>query len=206
MEYRSNTFLATVPIIITFQNIDYCLLARRCLYLPALNLKFFNKDKLLQTWFSYKKDGAEIPCRDNYPIGLLYDLYAETTVWNITLHTGLAPQNILHESTKELYYHSLKMADYIRNGNCKKVMGLSKDDQELIYNSIIDSQFENYSRIIFKLETENMKSIPLKLYDQKGDATIKLVEFQNETIGKVLDWQGPVIIHGIDVKDIPVNW
>lgn len=123
-------------------------------------------------WLSYKG----IPLKWHWPVGLLYDHltlniappYAPTTAtdpWPITLHLRnpphaklpwptIAPQpsssgaGALVELTKQAYMALLKEADFVRNGNTKKVNNLRRGEQDGIWEAVREGDWGKWSGLV----------------------------------------------------------
>jgi Autophagy protein Apg5 len=145
------------------------------LYLPLLQPEienFFNI-KLEDFWFAtLDADGKEVACKQyliasnvrQYPVGLLYDIHATSAVWQLTLQTDTMPSGVLQEPIQDLFFSQLKMSDFMKHGNIKRTMGLAKDDQTSLYQSIVNDDVSAYWNIRKMLEG-GTKAIPVKLYD-----------------------------------------
>lgn len=125
-------------------------------------------------WLSYKGT----PLKWHWPVGLLYDHltlniappYAFPTAtdpWPITLHLRnpphaklpwptIAPQpssagsgsSALVESTKQAYMALLKEADFVRNGNTKKVNNLRRGEQDGIWEAVREGDWAKWSGLV----------------------------------------------------------
>lgn len=76
----------------------------------------------------------------NLAVGLLVDLYvppdsAGSLPWRLTVGDG--PEWDIADT----FTNSAKEADFVRNGNAKQIMGLSKDDSTALWNSVQDSSY-----------------------------------------------------------------
>ena len=114
-----------------------------------------------QAWLSF--DG--VPLKWHYPVGLLYDLYAQAEVpsfspssanaetnasaiplpWRLEVHftdPNDYPKKDLIQLDSEgkvsfdMYINSVKEADFIRNGSARTVMSLSKDDSDNLWKAV----------------------------------------------------------------------
>ena len=115
-------------------------------------------------WFSFEG----VPLKWHYPIGLLYDLYAEadpasskggkpdetdenTSIplpWRLTVHFNDWPHEELVRLDAEgvvmndAFINSVKEADFLRNGTAKKIMTLSKEDSSGLWEAVQNGEFE----------------------------------------------------------------
>ncbi|KAJ3402009.1 autophagy protein 5 [Chytridiales sp. JEL 0842] len=101
----------------------------------------------------------------HYPIGLLYDLLTSSVntlsattkdPWPLTLHLSNFPTTTLLRSLpppgshpdsdigQDFYMSTLKESDFVRHGSVKRVMGLSKKDQEGLWESLKAGQGERF--------------------------------------------------------------
>lgn len=115
-------------------------------------------------WFSFEG----VPLKWHYPIGLLYDLYAEadpasskgsksdeadeTTSgplsWRLMVHFSDWPHEELVQLDAEgvvmndAFINSVKEADFLRNGTAKGIMTLSKEDSSGLWEAVQDGELE----------------------------------------------------------------
>lgn len=115
-------------------------------------------------WFSFEG----VPLKWHYPIGLLYDLYAEADPasskgsksdeadestsgplsWRLTVHFSNWPHEELVQLDAEgvvmndAFINSVKEADFLRNGTAKGIMTLSKEDSSGLWEAVQDGEFE----------------------------------------------------------------
>lgn len=116
-------------------------------------------------WFSFES----VPLKWHYPIGLLYDLYAEadpasskgakdgniwdsenssdsTLPWRLTVHFSDWPDEELVRLDAEgvvmndAFINSVKEADFLRNGTAKGIMSLSKEDSSGLWNAVQEGE------------------------------------------------------------------
>ena len=146
----------------------------RVSYLPSLlpRLRAFFASSLIDPnshphdgWFSFEG----VPLKWHYPIGLLYDLYAEadpasskggkdghnwdsenlsdsTLPWRLTVHFNDWPDEELVRLDAEgavmndAFINSVKEADFLRNGTAKGIMSLSKEDSSGLWNAVQEGE------------------------------------------------------------------
>jgi autophagy-related protein 5 len=144
-------------------------------------------------WLSYEG----VPLKWHYPLGLLYDLYSgaepayptdsasstqkhESTEderrhlpWRVTVHFSDYPSEQLVRLDNEdkhmhdLYFNSVKEADYLRTGTGKTVMFLSKEDSTQLWEGVKNHDFGLFSPINQKLlnpQGVNLRHLPVRLY------------------------------------------
>ncbi|GMM52400.1 Atg5 protein [Starmerella bacillaris] len=164
---------------------EYLLQANRLTYLPLYLpeiLRYFqpfidhNSDG--QWWFEYENTPLSI----SRPIGLLFDQYIKpnsSTPWVIKLRRGDQPNALLLdlnniESLKTVWVNAFKESAYIRDGNAKAVMSLSKEDQEILWQSFTDADAKNtlqefwtrMGQLLAKTKTRSTNwSVPVRVYD-----------------------------------------
>ncbi|XP_078448464.1 autophagy protein Apg5 family [Wolffia australiana] len=136
-------------------------LAPRAGYLPLLipQIKPYFDSALppgLDTvWFDYKG----VPLKWYIPTGVLFDLLCAEPErpWNLTVHFRGYPADSLtpcasEEAVKWSFINSMKEAAYIINGNCKSIMNMSQADQYDLWQSMLNGDLENYSRVVSRLK------------------------------------------------------
>lgn len=69
----------------------------------------------------------------NLAAGLLVDLYRPALPWRLVVSDG--PAWDIHDT----FLNSAKEADFVRNGNAKQMMKLSKDHTSAMWNAVRDS-------------------------------------------------------------------
>ncbi|KAF1953869.1 autophagy protein 5 [Byssothecium circinans] len=144
-------------------------------------------------WLEYEG----VPLKWHYPLGLLYDLYSgaepaqphdptemqepapqdeeekNSLPWKLTVHFSDYPVDQLVKLDTEdkhlhdIYIHSVKEADYLRNGTGKTVMFLSKEDSTQLWESVKQHDFSLFNPINQKLlnpQGANLRHLPVKLY------------------------------------------
>ncbi|KAK4669112.1 autophagy protein 5 [Podospora pseudopauciseta] len=101
----------------------------------------------------------------NLAVGLLVDLYlppdsAGSLPWRLTVGDG--PEWDIADT----FTNSAKEADFVRNGNAKQIMGLSKDDSTALWNSVQDNDYASFSRINSRLlnTPTPLRNVPVRIY------------------------------------------
>ncbi|KAK2729623.1 autophagy protein [Colletotrichum kahawae] len=129
----------------------------------------------------------------NLPLGLLVDLYQPSLPWRLTVSDGdswdigdtflnCVKENVSttlpapkvqtrHQSlgpkhhSKELT-HTHTKADFVRYGNAKRIMSLSKADTSTIWNAVQDNDYASFQKInaILLNAPTPLRHIPLRVY------------------------------------------
>ncbi|KAI8335270.1 putative autophagy protein [Choanephora cucurbitarum] len=208
----------------------------RCSYLPLVTRRIqkimkdldmqFPDESFQSAWY----EADHLPLKWHYPIGLLFDLHANTLPWTLTIHfTDLPTESILlkptPESMQDMFMSMVKEADFLRFGTTKKVMNLSKRDSTQLWQSLASDQYDDF-RAVNKQLTEysnNLRDVPIKVYlpDQcpviqglvpfHQDSEIPILSqvvtklipaLDEQTLASVL-----VVTHGIELPlDMPIHW
>ncbi|KAM0129427.1 hypothetical protein ACHAPC_000839 [Botrytis cinerea] len=154
---QSLIWASSIPLYITHPSstIPYLINIPRVSYLPLLFprlISFFGENV---TSFSY--EGILLK---NLPVGLLCDLYQPELPWRIELGDG--PSFDIHDT----FINSVKEADFIRNGNAKGIMSMSKEHSTQLWNSVQDNDLHTYLKVstILLNPATPLKHIPLRIY------------------------------------------
>ncbi|KAJ8066914.1 hypothetical protein OCU04_004299 [Sclerotinia nivalis] len=154
---QSLIWASTIPLYITHSSstIPYLINVPRVSYLALLFPRltsFFGENV---TSFSY--EGILLK---NLPVGLLCDLYQPELPWRLELGDG--PLFDIHDT----FINSVKEADFMRNGNAKGIMSMSKEHSTQLWNSVRDNDFSTYLKIstILLNPATPLKHIPLRVY------------------------------------------
>ncbi|KAH6697199.1 autophagy protein Apg5-domain-containing protein [Plectosphaerella plurivora] len=96
----------------------------------------------------------------NLPLGLLVDLYNPPLPWRLTVSDGPG------WDIADTFINSAKEADYVRYGNAKTILSLSKDDTSALWNAVLDNDYRAFAPIASKLLNPALplKNIPLRIY------------------------------------------
>ncbi|KAI3527087.1 autophagy protein Apg5 [Colletotrichum abscissum] len=129
----------------------------------------------------------------NLPLGLLVDLYQPTLPWRLTVSDGdswdigdtflncvkeNAPDlliqipvlNLASPDSKMPLIHSnlppQKQADFVRYGNAKRIMSLSKADTSSLWNAVQDNDYASFAKINALLlnAPTPLRNVPLRVY------------------------------------------
>jgi len=164
---------------------DYYCLLPRCTYFSFFLKDFIGflfRDIIEDPDFSWSEvwlDYNGLPLKWHYPLGLLYDLFykadfesASKDFWSITLHYGNYPVDKLFRTfqlkqqdplpSPDFFMALNKESNYLRHGNAKKIMNLSKDDQNQLWESLLTNNFDGFWEIQSRL---NDYDISLTLSD-----------------------------------------
>ncbi|PLB45438.1 putative autophagy protein Apg5 [Aspergillus steynii IBT 23096] len=184
---ESRTYDQTDPYLIAYPRLSY---------LPFLlpKLKAFFSSSLIESdtpahegWFSFEG----VPLKWHLPAGLLYDLYAgadpasrgsrsddadsndETLPWRLVVHFSEWPHEELVQLDSnglvmhDAFINSVKEADFLRNGNAKGIMSLSKEDSSGLWDSVRDvnlSDFQRISNMLLPPPSQSFRNIPIRLF------------------------------------------
>ncbi|OJJ89386.1 autophagy protein 5 [Aspergillus glaucus CBS 516.65] len=178
------------------QTDPYLIACSRLTYLPSLlpRLRTFFAPSLIDPnshvhdgWFSFEG----VPLKWHYPIGLLYDLYAEadpasskgsksdeadeTTSgplsWRLMVHFSDWPHEELVQLDAEgvvmndAFINSVKEADFLRNGTAKGIMTLSKEDSSGLWEAVQDVDLPSFQRISnVLLPSQPFRNVPIRFF------------------------------------------
>ncbi|KAH8423046.1 autophagy protein 5 [Aspergillus melleus] len=184
---ESRTYDQTDPYLISYPRISY-------LNFLLPRLKAFFSSSLIESnvehhvgWLSFEG----VPLKWHLPAGLLYDLYAgadpasrgsrsddvdsndEYLPWRLVVHFTAWPSGelvkldgsggVMHDA----FINSVKEADFLRNGNAKGIMSLSKEDSSGLWDSVQDvnlSSFQRISSILLPPPSQPFRNIPIRLF------------------------------------------
>ncbi|KAJ4419776.1 Autophagy protein 5 [Neurospora sp. IMI 360204] len=97
----------------------------------------------------------------NFAVGLLVDLYQPSELpWRLTVADG-AEWDIC-----DTFMNSAKEADFIRNGNAKRIMGLSKEHTTALWNAVQDNDYQAFTKVNTHLlnAPTALKNVPIRIY------------------------------------------
>ncbi|KAF6839459.1 autophagy protein 5 [Colletotrichum plurivorum] len=77
----------------------------------------------------------------NLPLGLLVDLYQPSLPWRLTVSDGDS------WDIGDTFLNCVKEADFVRYGNAKRIMSLSKSDTSSLWNAVVDNDFPSFARV-----------------------------------------------------------
>jgi autophagy-related protein 5 len=144
----------------------------------------FNKDEI---WFEYDNQ----PLKWNMPVGVLYDAcmlhntagsdVQRTTLskelpWRVTVHFHSFPSEQLIRIKSDvdiqwIYMNALKEAMYVKCGNTKGIMTLSKVDQLKLWDSVRESKLLEYEEIQKQLSQSSgtIRNLPVRVLTISSD-------------------------------------
>ncbi|KAI8897772.1 autophagy protein Apg5-domain-containing protein [Globomyces pollinis-pini] len=167
IKYHTNLFRSSYLYLILPSLMEYC----EKLNQPGLDVS--------KCWFEYNN----IPLKWHLPVGLLYDQFELSSPWKIQLNLKNFPNDLFifenEQMVLDLFMSTIKEADYLRTGSIKRVMGISKLQQETLWDSLkntgLDSFNINAIEVLYNLE-EPIRSIPVRLYLKDGMVLRRLVK------------------------------
>ncbi|KAL4956413.1 autophagy protein 5 [Aspergillus filifer] len=189
---ESRTFDQTDPYLISYPRISYLpsLLSRlKAFFTPFLIDASASQPH--EGWFSFEG----VPLKWHYPVGLLYDLYAGAEPatkftdiddsdnstsgpgplpWRLVVHFSDWPDDELVRLDSngmvmnDAFINSVKEADFVRNGNAKGIMSLSKGDSAGLWRAVQDVDLPSYQRIMNILlpatPHQPLRNLPIRLF------------------------------------------
>ncbi|KAK3941262.1 autophagy protein Apg5-domain-containing protein [Diplogelasinospora grovesii] len=113
--------------------------------------------------------GGSLPCSSfhheevqlrNLPVGLLVDLYQPQLPWKLVVGDG--PEWEIGDT----FMNSAKEADFVRNGNAKQIMSLSKENTTALWNAVLDNDYVAFTKINYQLLSTStpLKHVPVRIY------------------------------------------
>ncbi|KAK4149960.1 autophagy protein Apg5-domain-containing protein [Chaetomidium leptoderma] len=97
----------------------------------------------------------------NLAVGLLVDLYQPQSLpWRLVVGDG--PEWDIADT----FTNSAKEADFVRNGNAKQIMSLSKEHSTALWDSVQDNDYASFAKINNRLlnTPTPLKNVPIRLY------------------------------------------
>ncbi|KAK3378603.1 autophagy protein Apg5-domain-containing protein [Podospora didyma] len=96
----------------------------------------------------------------NLAVGLLVDLYQPVLPWRLVVGDG--PEWDIGDT----FMNSAKEADFIRNGNAKQIMSLSKEHTTALWNAVQDNDYAAFAKINTSLlnAPSALKNVPIRIY------------------------------------------
>ncbi|KAH6649693.1 autophagy protein Apg5-domain-containing protein [Chaetomium tenue] len=109
----------------------------------------------------------------NLAVGLLVDLYQPATLpWRLVVGDG--PEWDIADT----FTNSAKEADFVRNGNAKQIMSLSKEHSTALWHAVQDNDHASFSKVNRRLlnTPSPFKNVPIRIYipsspNDTGDTT-----------------------------------
>ncbi|KAI8642603.1 autophagy related 5-like protein [Parasitella parasitica] len=216
----------------------------RCSYLPLvtkhvqqllLSLGMQVSEQAFQSvWYDHDTQ----PLKWHYPVGLLFDLHTADlcTPWNVTMHFKDLPSDSIllkptPETMQDMFMSMIKEADFLRNGNIKKVMNLSKRDTAQLWHSLVSDRYNEFRDVNKHLVeyADSLRHVPLRIYLPDNCPVVQeLVSYYGgsaekesiPTLGAILEKVIPdlfesselngkiaIVAHSIVLPlDTPINW
>ncbi|KAI0813406.1 autophagy protein Apg5-domain-containing protein [Xylaria sp. FL0064] len=96
----------------------------------------------------------------NLAVGLLVDLYQPSLPWRLVVGDGVS------WDIGDTFLNSAKEADFIRNGNAKQIMSLSKENTTALWNAVQDNDYTSFNKVNSRLlnTLRELKNVPLRIY------------------------------------------
>lgn len=131
-------------------------------------------DRNNEIWLDYNR----IPLKWHYPVGLLFDLYANdfnesssNIPWCVNVHFEQFPEELFHCENKEIvesyFLSSIKEADAIKHKG-KVINDMLKKDHKQLWYGLQSDQFDQFWSVNKKLmeitDGQAFKSIPFRIY------------------------------------------
>lgn len=152
--YITHVSAPNAPFVTTVPRFSYLafLLPRLTAYFGLPCSSFHHEDVLLR----------------NLSVGLLVDLYQPPLPWRLTVADGMS------WDIADTFINSAKEADFVRNGNAKKIMSLSKENTTALWNAVMDNDFTAFSNVnaLLLKSSRELRNVPLRVYiPQSADRT-----------------------------------
>ncbi|TGJ84287.1 hypothetical protein E0Z10_g4502 [Xylaria hypoxylon] len=96
----------------------------------------------------------------NLAVGLLVDLYQPTLPWRLVVGDGTS------WDIGDTFLNSAKEADFVRNGNAKQIMSLSKENTTALWNAVKDNDYASFNKVNSRLlnTSRELKNVPIRIY------------------------------------------
>ncbi|KAJ4406780.1 autophagy protein 5, partial [Gnomoniopsis sp. IMI 355080] len=96
----------------------------------------------------------------NLAVGLLVDLYQPSLPWRLEVGDGD------EWDIGDTYLNCVKEADFVRNGNAKQIMSLSKENTTALWNAVQNNDYVSFAKINAQLLNPStpLKHVPLRIY------------------------------------------
>ncbi|KAI8952562.1 autophagy protein Apg5-domain-containing protein [Xylaria longipes] len=144
--YITHASAPNAPFVTTVPRFSYLalLLPRLSAYFGLPCSSFHHEDVLLR----------------NLAVGLLVDLYQPTLPWRLIVADGIS------WDIGDTFLNSAKEADFIRNGNAKQIMSLSKENTTALWNAVQDNDYASFNKVNARLlnTPRELRNVPLRIY------------------------------------------
>ncbi|PSR97000.1 autophagy protein Apg5-domain-containing protein [Coniella lustricola] len=96
----------------------------------------------------------------NLAVGLLVDLYQPQLPWRLDVGGGD------EWDIGETFLNGVKEADFVRNGNAKQIMSLSKEHTTALWNAVQDNDYTAFAKVNVQLLNPStpLKHVPIRIY------------------------------------------
>ncbi|KAF3760799.1 hypothetical protein M406DRAFT_342978 [Cryphonectria parasitica EP155] len=96
----------------------------------------------------------------NLTVGLLVDLYQPQLPWRLEVGDGY------EWDIGDTFLNGVKEADFIRNGNAKQIMSLSKEHTTALWNAVQDNDYASFAKVNAQLlnPPTPLKHVPIRIY------------------------------------------
>ncbi|KUI73063.1 Autophagy protein 5 [Cytospora mali] len=96
----------------------------------------------------------------NLAVGLLVDLYQPRLPWVLQVGEGD------EWDIRDTFLNGVKEADFVRNGNAKQIMSLSKEHTTALWNAVQDNDYTAFSTVNAHLlnPPTPLKHVPIRIY------------------------------------------
>ncbi|KAI1203388.1 autophagy protein Apg5-domain-containing protein [Nemania serpens] len=144
--YITHTSAPNTPFVTAVPRFSYLalLLPRLSTYFGLPCSSFHHEDVLLR----------------NLAVGLLVDLYRPTLPWRLVVGDGVS------WDIGDTFLNSAKEADFVRNGNAKQIMSLSKENTTALWNAVQDNDYASFIKVNSRLlnTSRELKHVPIRIY------------------------------------------
>lgn len=116
----------------------------------------------------------------NLVVGLLVDLYQPGEMpWRLVVSDGEG------WDICDTFMNSAKEADFIRNGNSKRIMGLSKEHTTALWNAVQDNDYQSFTKVNTHLlnAPTALKNVPIRIYIPSSPPSSSDTKTQGEEAG-----------------------
>lgn len=150
-------------------------------------VKDVEKELIDEIWLEYEGQ----PLKWHYPVGLLYDLFAQHSElpWNLTVHFQNYPSDeIMRCGSRDVveahYMSTVKEADALKRKS-QVINGMQKKDHKQLWMGLLNDKFDQFWMVNRKLmdctPEDPFKNIPIRLYQPDKPFVQKLVKSFVET-------------------------
>ncbi|GMM37097.1 Atg5 protein [Saccharomycopsis crataegensis] len=125
-------------------------------------------------WLEYE----EVPLKWNYTIGMLYDYVmgldgSNHSLWKLSVHVSDYPQDYLLplqslDTLKSYWMNSIKESCFITYNSAKKIMNLSREESNNLWDFARAGNYEGFKKIYYKKivpqSSAEVRRVPVKVY------------------------------------------